>query len=611
MTSTSPPTAWARSERDSEVVAHAPAGQRGQGRPLIAGEDVAPLALLALAWLAAILIIDPRGSMVFIDDWAYRRSAAELALTGTFAPHPWSAANILGHTVWGAAFVRVLGDQPMAYTASTLVLGYLGGAALYLWLRQVGTGRALALFAAGCLLANPIYLALSVTFMTDVPYAAVQTLALLLLGTALASGRPLLAAAGWVVAVFALSWRQVALAIPLAMAIARLVTAPRRVAVLGLAILPVLAFLVLQRGYEASLAAAGITPLQFNFNAEEIGQLLRGPVARLAVAAALGLVYALLYLGLFGLPVIIIAYAAMARGLGRRAPALHAAVLAATAGVAGLMFFVFGDPMPLWGDVFGRWGLGPDHHHPEPPFVWSVGLTLASAAGGFMGLSVLILRLVQIWRGDRRDAVIIHLTLAFAVGLALYAPIPVMPSRFDRYILPILPCLFLVLLAVPRGEPSFAPRRAGPLAGALACLTLAAFGGWAIAGTHDYVATSRARQAGLDQALALGEPRERINAGWVLNGRDLYGRIGTPRGTTSVGSWHGDPAIVVDVLSYHGYETVSRIPVSRMIPWRGKNDGSVLVQRRRPGVGTLIGPPSYDELKSPVFGLADEPPPPR
>jgi len=60
------------------------------------------------------------------------------------------------------------------------------------------------------------------------------------------------------------------------------------------------------------------------------------------------------------------------------------------------------------------------------------------------------------------------------------------------------------------------------------------------------------------------------------------------------------------VVPYHGYETVARLPVRRIIPWRGAGDGSVLVQRRMAGLGAFIGPPSYDQLSHPEFGRARE-----
>lgn len=573
------------------------------------GLDGRLLFALSLAWALAIIFVDPRGSVPLIDDWSYRSAIVSLLDQGRFTLPDWSAANLVGHVAWGWLFAALFGHDHVVLRSSTLVLGFAGGAALYVWLRRLDVRPSMAFLAAATLLFNPIYLALSFTFMTDVPYAAVQTVALLLIATAMTSSRPGIMAVGWLAGVFALAYRQVGFAIPIGFAAARLRHVPGVWQALPRALLPLLLFILLQRGYELVLATNGLIPIQFGFNAEEIRHQLAGPFGKTVVHAALGLAYALLYLGLFAWPLVIAAYGGLAGGLGRsRAIAVHSAVLVFSVITIGLVVFAFGAVMPIWNDGLGRWGVGPDHYQPVPPPGFALTLTVLSVAGGSMGLAVLILRLVQIWKSDHRDRIAVHLTLAFAVGVTLYSPILITPSRFDRYLLPILPCLFVVLLAIP-GRAAAGAFSAVRLRGALLWVAVVPFLGlglYGLAATRDYLATSRARQAGLDFALALGHPRETIDAGWVLNGRDLYGRVGRMRTTTSVGSWHGDPVVCVDVRPRFGYDVVAAIPVHRIMPWFELGEAPMLVQRRMPGYGAFIGPPTYDSYVGPEFGYPHE-----
>ncbi len=572
---------------------------------LLASGDARALGGLLVLWVAAILLVSPGGTDAHIDDWAFRFSASELADHGRFVLHDWVAPNLLSHLAWGALFTQFIADRSLAFTASTLVLGYGGGAAIYLWLRAARVTPAAAFLGAACLLANPIYLVLSFTFMTDVPATAVQVMALLLLGVGATSPRPWLSGIGWALTLVSLGYRQTAIAIPIGMAAARWRRLPPSGRLVLAAILPIVAFIALQALYQVILAETGRTPVQHNFNAADIRTLAASSWPALLEHVALGLAYAFFYLGLFALPVVVIAYPAMVRGLApRTAMAVHAGVAVLALAAMGLLLLVFGDTMPFWYHVLGRWGLGGDHADQGQPHAVALALSLASAAGGAMGLAVLVHRLVQLWTADRRDAVAFNVTLALTVGVVLYAPILVMPARYDRYILPVLPCLILALLAQP-GAAAVRPK-AGRIWHGLAAVLVIASAAWSLAGTRDFLAISRMRQEGLTLAMGLGEPRERINAGWVLNGRDLHGQVGSKAGAISPRSWVGDPVIVVDVVPYHGYETVARLPVQRIIPWRGAGDGSVLVQRRMAGLGAFIGPPSYDQLSHPEFGRARE-----
>src|SRR5207244_2431330 len=78
---------------------------------------------------------------------------------------------------------------------------------------------------------------------------------------------------------------------------------------------------------------------------------------------------------------------------------------------------------------------------------------------------------------------------------------------FDRYLLPLLPMLAVILVPPDRGE------RVGRRTWVAAALALFALAAYAIAGTHDYLAWNRARWEALGQLAGDGVAANRIDGG--------------------------------------------------------------------------------------------------
>ncbi|MBL8569781.1 MAG: glycosyltransferase family 39 protein [Phreatobacter sp.] len=502
---------------------------------------------------------------------------------------------MVGHIFWGALFSRLFGSGFEALQISGLVAGFLGGAALYFWLRNAGVQPGRAFAGSLCLIFNPLYFVLSITFMTDVPYVAAQTAAMWVLGYASARGGFAAAATGWLLALFALSIRQVGVAIPAGIGIANLWRDGVHWRSIATAIIPVVAFVAFQQGFEAWLAAKGALPLQFGVNSIEIADRLAGPISDIMKHASIGVAYLYMYGGLFMLPVVILAYRDLIAQHRSNRLIIHAATFGA-AGIVTLIVILVHRPMPIWdhgvlsssGIALGLYGM------PEAPG-WLRGIVTALASGGgAMAVVVLGTRIRQLLTGSLPTEATAAVVAALATGAVLFAPLLVMPNRFDRYLLPIVPCMIVVMLVSGSntrqlGTP--AGHRGARLAALSSVVLFAGFAAFAIAGTRDSLADQRARLAALNHALSLGYPRDQINAGWVLNGWHLYGRVGALKGIGALASWYNDPLIEIGHHRSHGYEVIARMPVNRTLPWAWGADAPVLVERRLPGEGTFVGPP--------------------
>src|SRR5215468_3589900 len=148
---------------------------------------IADLLLLGAMWGVAIAVIDPRGDFPLNDDWAYAIAVQRLVSEGVFHPPAWVDATLLTQALWGALIAALAGFSHTALRASTLLLGGAAVIGTYLLARQLRVARAVALFAALVLAANPLFVVLSHTFMTDVPMLAMVLYALLFFAQALES----------------------------------------------------------------------------------------------------------------------------------------------------------------------------------------------------------------------------------------------------------------------------------------------------------------------------------------------------------------------------------------------------------------------------------------
>lgn len=533
--------------------------------------DAMFLFILALAWTAAVALIGYRGDFPIVDDWAYAVTVKALVEQHRLVFSDWIATNGLTNALWGSLFAAIFGFSFETLRLSSLVAGGLGGAALYAWARQAGGSPALALVAAFCLMFNPIYFSLSFSFMTDVPFTALMTIGMVLIARSTWGGSTGSAIGGWVVALGALLMRQVGLAVPLAYAAAGILTRRPTWRSVTLALLPALGFLLVQRAYAAALSWAGVKPELYDLQSIMMRERLAGPLAATIEGAAAFLLYILPYFGLFLLPLaalfVVPAYQGLAPAWRRGVATI---VVTLTLAVA-VTLLVLGHPMPVWHDTLTTSGVGVEGQGPAGPYLmWAV-LTVVGCFTGWALLAALITHLLR-WR-DWAPAM--RWTLVYAGGTAgiLAVPIAFIIMRFDRYLLPMLPCLIIVqVVGATRLAASLRAARVGMAA---AWLVIVPMAGFSVLATHDYMASRTVHDAAVRDLIARGIPSERIDAGWVLNGYRHFGRIGRVR---DLNSWVEARDYLVATLPKAGYDIVESRPVTRWLPW-AIGQAPVLVQR--------------------------------
>jgi hypothetical protein len=140
-------------------------------------EDLRNLMLIACGWIMVLLILPPQHEYPIIDDWIYAGSVRNLLDTGTFFMPQQSQANLIGLTYWGAGWSKLFGFSFTTLTYSTLFFSFVTLFLFYGIARLLGTPQWGALLGTALLAYNPIFVHLSYSFMTDVPFIALMLLA--------------------------------------------------------------------------------------------------------------------------------------------------------------------------------------------------------------------------------------------------------------------------------------------------------------------------------------------------------------------------------------------------------------------------------------------------
>ena len=545
--------------------------------------------ILSVTWGCAVALAHPAGNFPLNDDWSYALAVRRLLEQGTFQPTGWTSMPLLSHVLWGALFCLPFGFSFNALRASTLSASLAGVLGVYLTAKALRQPRWVALVAAFTLGFNPIYFALSHTFMTDVPFTALTVLAVLcaVKSTEFGSGR------SW--------WRGAALA--------SLATLSRHVGVLLTPAFVVAApaerpsnarwahraAIILAPGLGALLAYAAVFGSSLDPRAwylpvrVHLGQLARNPLAPMWNAVVLTL-----YLGLFTSPV---SLARREAGLEPRPAALLKGrgrpfrIALWSGAVATIALLATGRLIPVAqnGNVLVAQGIGPltlrdmhilglPHVTPLPTLLWAVVTALAA----FFGL-VMLQRVVCAARGTTQsDSALApgglqRKTKAALVAAAAALGVPfLLLGGFDRYLLPLVPLAMLLMLGEPEEQWNELEKRRPSLGSILAVGLLAVF---SVASTHDYLSWNRARWQALSELTSARSVSARqIDGGFEFNGLSLYSQDYV-REESKSWWWVEDDSYVVAFGTIPGYEEAGRYCYSKWLPPRS---GEIVILRRLP-----------------------------
>ncbi len=174
---------------------------------------------LAALFSIIVLLISPIGEFPLSDDWIYAKTVQNLVNMGQYQAHPYLNATLIAQAYWGAMFCKLFGFSFSTLRISTLVLALLNAWAVAQCALMMGLKRNLALLCAIITATSPLVLALTYSFMTDIPFMTMSSLSGLFFLKALKQPKPSWAAWGSSFATLAFLVRQFGVLLPLAFGI--------------------------------------------------------------------------------------------------------------------------------------------------------------------------------------------------------------------------------------------------------------------------------------------------------------------------------------------------------------------------------------------------------
>ena len=537
---------------------------------------------ITLLWSLAIILVNPSGDFPLNDDWSYGIAVKQLIEEGNYHPTGWTSMSLITQVLWGALFCIPFGFSFEALRLSTLVLSLLGIFSIYLLIRHLNQSRWLAIFVALTVAFNPIYFALSHTFMTDVPFTAFTAMSLLFFMRSLRSESNVDLLLGSCLATIAILCRQNGLFIPIAFGMTLLVKYGFKLRYLYRAIFPTVLGLVALLGFQYWLEINGKTPALYGGQIHQLWNIINNPQL-LPLLFAKNSFVALMYLGLFLLPILVLLLSSKAEI--KQSVWIKKAIIPLYILLAIIVIFK-GFLMPMARNIVDKRGIGPltlhdTHilhlpHVPTLPKEFWIIVTMLSVLGCALILIYMFSRTIFIVSGIkqlRRDNDRIA-TFFFLSGAFIYF----LPLSFlgfvDRYLTPLMVLISLALVSF-RNKISFSKSKV-VMASAICLMGSLTF--FSVTTTHDYLSWNRARWMAL-QSLTENEniPASHIDGGFEFNGLYLYSH-NYQRDKSKSRWWVDDDTYMIAFGEIQGYETIRHYEFTH---WMPPGKGKIVILKRQ------------------------------
>jgi Dolichyl-phosphate-mannose-protein mannosyltransferase len=128
-------------------------------------------AAAVVGWYAfALLILHPLTDAPVVDSWLYGSAVRRFLRTGEMRFAGYTQAMPIAQVYYGVAWAHLFGGNSVSLEMSTVVLAVLCGLMFHALAIKCGAPRWQALAATGLLICNPCFTFLSFSFMTEIPF---------------------------------------------------------------------------------------------------------------------------------------------------------------------------------------------------------------------------------------------------------------------------------------------------------------------------------------------------------------------------------------------------------------------------------------------------------
>ncbi|MBN8823869.1 MULTISPECIES: glycosyltransferase family 39 protein [unclassified Spirosoma] len=531
------------------------------------------LLFISSIWIFSAAAINPYGEFPFNDDWAYAQSVQALVEKHTFYMSPWTSTNLVVQIGWGTLFCLPFGFSFTALRISTLVAGLLGLWGTYRLIYKVTDNSRYAFIGTLLMLANPMYLGLSASFMTDIPFYTLMVWSLAYMAEGLREDEFLPLLIGLFLAALALLVRQLGISLFVGFSLAYVVRKGINWKTISVGAISIATCLAIQLLYQRWLDY--MMPELIAYNVQANNFFSKSFYERPLIHDFFNNTFVVvMYTGVFMTPYFLLLITKGSLASLRKNLLLF---ICLTGIVLSLWLYFFqGTLMPIWWNVLNAFGLGPmlmrDMFYrlytlPTPTFLRvAMGFVTIGSIFGSVCVIYYFIRIIRYLTHRPTSAIQRSIGILFlSVTCIYYFPMS-LQGLFDRYLLPI-PALLLIMIYMVRAnsartKPS--PTLSIPLylSTSIFLISLA----YNICTTHDYLAWNRVRWQSLNNLLKQGIKLTDIDGGFEFNGWHLYNSSYKVSSDKSFW-WVHDDNYVLGASVLPGFTLYQELPVNTWLPY--------------------------------------------
>ncbi len=545
--------------------------------------DIANILIIIVIWIMMEVIIGPYGDFPLNDDWVYGLSVSSILSKGDFQLFD-STTNLVSQVFWGALFCLPFGFSFNVLRISCLVLGIIGIITTYIIFREIKVPPRISLIGALVIAVNPIYVNLSNTFMTDIPFFTLTAISIYLLIRGLEHDSKIEVTIGHVIAYVALLIRQLGLAISIAFGVGFLIKKGLSVQNFIKAFIPTLIGIAIQLFYQGWLKATMRLIPHHDLMLREAMGFIHSGKSHIAFKFIEVSFVAIIYLGLFIFPLLIVLFFIKYKELSS-VQKIYSLLFSSFISVVIVSIMVSKNVlMPLGENIIYNCGLGPvtlrdtyllrlPHLPVAPKIFWLIPTTIG-VIGATLLLQYFFFALQVFWQNRKfeldRKWIIVFVTSAI---LIYFIPLVTVNHIFDRYYLPLL---LLLMLLVSVTNTNINKWNISNSSVSIALVTILLYGIFSTGATHDYFSWNRARwQALNDLTKELKISPRDIDGGYEFNGFYLYDSNYKP--SSGKDWWVIGNDYIISFGPMNGYKEVGQYKFQRWIPF---GQGDVFVLRK-------------------------------
>jgi hypothetical protein len=503
------------------------------------------VAIIVILWYCTVYFgVRPLTEAPVGDSWVYEHAVTHFNHNGNIQFPGFTQAMPVVQVLYGVAWSRLFGESSRSLDISTVTLAILGGLFFYMLLRECGAARWNAAIATALLICNPCYLFLSFSFMTEVPFLAAVIASYYFFAHAINGSRPgwLWLAGGAAAVGFAIRpFAAAAIAGETAALLATDDVNAERAHLKMTRVVPLLAAMIACAAFWLWLTRLHPKPWMLEYHEQRVWNYFM--LVPLREYLARGLLAPAIYLGIVLSPLAVL----HALRNWRRSLVLTAAVLGVSITILRLghepiwnlerISCFGGSSVPL-----GLSGVAP-HDYPANLY-WILAIL---GAVGFSGIC-------DAWCNVFQNTNCVVRAVLFAAAIYWMA-MPLLWFFSDRYDIVLVPAGCLPLAIAPLPKRAFAIMTASLMTAGLAFVSAG--------GVLSYHRTMQQIVMETQALLRQGIPRQQIDAGYSLSGRDLY--VYPRQGMDTTG---GEPPIPHIIDSPLVPYVVSTSTIPNMEIWR-------------------------------------------